>query len=275
MMSDRCSMASVSRAKTQKIFGLYTCLYITVVATLLMLAACGGPSSFPQFGQSPTRNCPPPPEFHRVQRGETLFRIGWRYCLGYRDIALWNDLASPDRILVGQRLRLYGSGRAISNRNSSIARTNASSPAPAVTPRSRPKAPEPEVRSKPPSPGKKGWEWPSQGKVVSRFNPSVLGHNGIRISGRSGQTVKAASPGQIVYTGSSLPGYGTLIIVEHSGGLLSAYGYLGKLYVKEGDNVRKGQAIAELGVGDNNRPALHFEIRKNGQPVNPLRYLPS
>jgi lipoprotein NlpD len=131
------------------------------------------------------------------------------------------------------------------------------------------------VRSKPSTQERKGWSWPAQGEIVSGFNPSVPGRNGIRISGREGQSVKAAFPGQIVYTGSSLPGYGTLIIVQHPGGLLSAYGYLGRLYVKEGDKVEKGQTIAELAAGNDNRAALHFEIRKDGQPVNPLGYLPS
>jgi lipoprotein NlpD len=190
---------------------------------------------------------------------------------------VWNKLDSPDRIMVGQRLRLWppgSSGFATAAMQPVVATTAA--PEPALEPElAAEAAPAPSVRSKSPQPGRKGWDWPAQGKVVSGFNPSVPGRNGIRISGREGQVVKAAFPGQIVYTGSSLPGYGTLIIVQHSGGLLSAYGYLGKLYVKEGDKVEKGQTIAELGAGNDNRAALHFEIRKDGQPVNPLRYLPS
>lgn len=264
------------RAENSKGSGLSPGLCAMTAIALLMLASCASVPWNPLSSQARNSNssCPPPPEFHQVQRGDTLFRIGWNYCLRYQDIAFWNRLDSPDRILVGQRLRLWAPGSAIPPASRLAVNTTATAPRPVAAAATA--APKKEIYSKPSSSSAgKSWEWPSQGKVVSRFNPSVPGRNGIRISGSSGQTVKAASPGQIVYTGSSLPGYGTLIIVEHSGGLLSAYGYLGKLYVKEGDSVRKGQTIAELGAGSDNKPALHFEIRKNGQPVNPLRYLPS
>jgi lipoprotein NlpD len=101
------------------------------------------------------------------------------------------------------------------------------------------------------------------------------GGKGIEIGGRLGQPVKAASPGKVVYSGSGLPGYGRLVIVQHSGSLLSAYGYLGKILVEEGDRVQRGQAIAELGSNNENRPVLHFEIRQNGKPINPMRYIRS
>ena len=101
------------------------------------------------------------------------------------------------------------------------------------------------------------------------------GRKGIQISGELGQSVRAASKGEVVYSGSGLPGYGRLIIVKHSTAFLSAYGYLGRIYVKEGDMVEIGQAIAELGSSNENRPVLHFEIRQDGKPVNPLRFLPS
>ena len=91
---------------------------------------------------------------------------------------------------------------------------------------------------------------------MSRFDPKVAGRNGIRIRGKPGQTIRAASPGEVVYTGDSLPGYGTLIIVQHGSGLLSAYGYLGRMYVKEGDKVGRGQAIAELGRGSGTRTGV-------------------
>jgi len=119
------------------------------------------------------------------------------------------------------------------------------------------------------------WSWPSEGRVARRFEPGRPGGNGIDIVGGKGAKVRAAGAGKVVYQGSGLPGYGRLIIVKHSESLLSAYGYLGKAYVAEGDFVRSGQQIADLGMGGGyNKPVVHFEIRRNGQPKDPLAYLP-
>jgi lipoprotein NlpD len=120
----------------------------------------------------------------------------------------------------------------------------------------------------------KAWSWPMEGKVIRAYQPDMPGGKGIEIVGTLGQAVRAASLGEVVYSGSGLPGYGRLIIVKHSDNLLSAYGYLGRIFVKEGDKVEKGQSIAELGSSGENRPVLHFEIRQDGKPVNPLQFLP-
>jgi len=212
------------------------------------------------------------PAYHLVQRGENLFRISWRYGLDYRDVARWNRLASPDRILAGQRLRLTPPSGQRSTASTSVAKTS-----PARPPTAKPSSPRP---SKPPkttptvvaTEGR--WTWPVQGTITKSYNPSVPGGKGIEIAGRPGQNIKAASAGRIVYKGSGLSGYGRLIIVKHSDSLLSAYGYLGRIFVEEGDKVSKGQVIAEMdnGIG---QPTLHFEIRKSGRPTNPLRFLPS
>jgi lipoprotein NlpD len=119
------------------------------------------------------------------------------------------------------------------------------------------------------------WRWPTSGSVIRDYEPDVPGGKGIQIRGELGQLVRAASPGQVVYSGSGLPGYGRLIILKHSDDLLSAYGYLGKIFVEEGDKVQLGQSIAEIGTSNENRPILHFEIRRDGKPVNPLDFLPS
>lgn len=110
--------------------------------------------------------------------------------------------------------------------------------------------------------------------MVRGFEPDVPGRKGIQIGGQLGQAVLAASRGEVVYSGSGLPGYGRLIILKHSNSLLSAYGFLGSILVKEGDIVDTGQPIAEMGASSESRPALHFEIRFNGDPIDPLRYLP-
>jgi lipoprotein NlpD len=118
----------------------------------------------------------------------------------------------------------------------------------------------------------KRWRWPARGKVVTSFSAS--GRKGIDIEGRFGQTVMAAAGGRVVYSGSGLIGYGQLIIVKHNKRYLSAYAHNNKLLVKEGDAVKGGQRIAEMGRSGPNRALLHFEIRRDGKPIDPLRYLP-
>lgn len=219
---------------------------------------------------------PNAPAYHIVKRGETLFRIAWHYGLDYRDIAAWNHLKSPDLIMVGQRLRLTPPGGGSRSSGPVVASRGPQTPTPstnnAPTPAtvSRLRVNGPEVK---PGTSRGEWDWPTRGRVVTTFDPTVPGGKGIDISGRPGQPVRAAASGQVVYKGSGLRGYGQLIIVKHSPSLLSAYGYLGRIFVNEGDRVRKGQAIAELG-NDSKPPVLHFEIRKNGKPVDPMQYLP-
>lgn len=122
--------------------------------------------------------------------------------------------------------------------------------------------------------GRAGWQWPTNGVVVRGFNPAT-GSKGLDFAGQVGQPVLAAASGKVVYSGSALKGYGELIIIKHDDLRLSAYGYNRSRLVKEGDMVRGGQQIAELGVGPENKPILHFEIRERGQPVNPVPYLPA
>ena len=214
------------------------------------------------------------PAYHLVQRGENLFRIAWRYGLDFRDVARWNRLASPDRILAGQRLRLSPPG---STGTALAAKSRPASKTPvAAAPPPTPTRPTPPPQQTPVVASSKGaWEWPAQGSLLKSYNPSVPGGKGIQIGGRPGQGIKAASSGRIVYKGSGLRGYGRLIIVKHSDSLLSAYGYLGRIFVEEGDKVSKGQVIAEMDNGSGSQPSLHFEIRKDGRPVNPLQFLPS
>jgi lipoprotein NlpD len=118
------------------------------------------------------------------------------------------------------------------------------------------------------------WRWPMDGRVVTGFNPGTPGRKGIRLSGAAGQTVRAAAAGTVIYVGKNLPGYGRLIVLQHGPAWVSAYGYLGGLLVGEGTRVRAGQPIARLGAGRQGRPGLHFELRRQGKPVNPLSLLP-
>jgi lipoprotein NlpD len=117
------------------------------------------------------------------------------------------------------------------------------------------------------------WRWPAQGQVVRHFSPKN-GSKGIDIAGRSGQAVNAAAGGRVVYSGSGLRGYGKLIIIKHNNSHLSAYAHNERLLVKEGDTVNGGQRIASMGRAGDRQVKLHFQVRRNGKPVDPLRYLP-
>jgi lipoprotein NlpD len=158
-------------------------------------------------------------------------------------------------IYPGQVIRLTGSA----------ARTTRST---SSKPASRPL---PEIKSQPPP----AWAWPTNGRIVAEFDGRPGAGTGLVIGGRAGQTVRAAAAGRVVYSGGGLIGYGQLIIVKHNDTYLSAYGHNASLLVEEGDNIRKGQRIATMGEGPGQEPRLHFEIRRNGKPVNPRQYLPA
>ena len=191
---------------------------------------------------------------HVVQSGETLFSIAWRHGLDTRDLARWNRLENPNLIFVGQRLLLTsGSSRQASSAPASRA------------PQALP--PQPTL----PAPG---WRWPVQGPLVNTYGAGQGTGNGIGIGGEVGQAIRAAAPGSVVYAGGGIPGYGQLLIIKHNDTYVSAYGHNNRLRVAEGETVSRGQIIAEMGQGPERRPQLHFEIRRNGAPVNPLGHLP-
>lgn len=194
---------------------------------------------------------------HVVRRGDTLHAIAWRYALDYRDIAGWNGIAPPYLIYPDQELTLRGSAGAV-----------ASAPA-AAPPRRRasaPVAPLPAAEK-----GRGNWVWPTKGRVFGSFGKA--GNKGIDIAGRRGQAVVAAEAGRVVYNGSALSGYGRLVIIKHTSRLLTAYAHNERTLVREGDTVRAGQRIAEMGSTGTDRVKLHFEVRRDGKPVDPLAYL--
>jgi len=163
--------------------------------------------------------------------------------------------------------------------------TAASMPSPGVTPAAPPSPPETASTNAAPVPaapaantvatvGEVSWRWPADGTLVGAFVSGDQTKQGIDISGKSGDPVRAAADGSVVYSGNGLVGYGELIIIKHNASYLSAYGHNRKRMVKEGDRVKAGQVIAEMGSSSASRDSLHFEIRKNGKPANPLDYLP-
>lgn len=214
------------------------------------------------------------PDTYTVANGDTLYGIAWRFGLDYRDLARWNRLSDQNLIHPGQKLVLQDPGG--SQPVAATANGRSRSPSGSATTgragtATRRAAASPTARSTEPAPG---FGWPTKGAVVAGFGATGSVGSGIDISGSSGQPVLAAAEGRVVYSGSGLIGYGQLIIVKHNNTFLSAYGYNSALSVQQGDTVRKGQRIAQMGEGPGKRPMLHFEIRLNGQPVNPLSYLP-
>jgi len=206
---------------------------------------------------------------HVVKKGETLYGIAWRYGRDYRELGDANGLEPPWTIHPGQVLRLDKKG--------SVSRTASSSTQPTTSRSrktdSRTSAPKQSTsRSTVVSDIK--WRWPHNGTVLASFSTSGKVNKGINIAGKPGDAVKAAAKGSVVYAGSGLLGYGNLVIVNHSEHYLSAYAHNRKILVQEGEDVKAGQVIAELGSTGTDKPMLHFEIRKNGNPVDPSRYLP-
>lgn len=207
----------------------------------------------------------------KVRRGDTVYRIATDNGISALDLATWNDIPPPYTIYPGQRLRLYpGSGR----RSTASTRTPARPPATSTTrppTATRPTAPRPTVAAEQ---APFAWRWPTEGQLVGRYAAGDPTRQGIDIAGKGGQPVYSAAAGIVVYSGSGLVGYGELVIVKHDDEWLSAYGHNRARLVNEGQVVKAGQQIAEMGRSGAARDMLHFEIRYNGKPVDPLRYLP-
>jgi len=235
------------------------------------------------------------PGTYVVQRDETLYRIATRHGLDWRDVARRNGIGPPYLIYPGQRLRLTGSAPLASRpapapSPSGSAPARAPTPAPSAPPRpaeppiARTGDAAPTVTQPPARPATGGgtvaargplqWQWPSDGPVLRPFSNSAATRRGIAIGGSRGDEVRAATDGEVVYAGSGLVGYGRLIILKHDARFISAYGHNDELLVREGQTVRAGQKIALLGDSGADRPMLHFEIRVDGAPVDPTRYLP-
>ena len=244
---------------------------------------------------------------YRVRKGDSLHAIAFNLGLDWRDIASWNHIASPYIIYPDQELRLSpprlaaSSTRTISkdttgspsgkppptastsqesNRQTTTSTTGLKTPQATTTrtqPASKPTASKPPT-SKPPTPvagqDPANWLWPTNGRIISNFKANDPARNGIEIGGKEGQSIQSAAAGEVVYSGNGLIGYGELIIIKHSDRLLSAYAHNRKRLVSEGQQVKAGAQIAEMGRNDRNQALLHFEIRVNGTPGNPLNYLP-
>lgn len=238
-----------------------------VLATLLALnTGCSSYSTHAPLGDRSSRQTARTADTYTVQRGDTLFAIAWKNGLDYQTVAAWNRIAAPYTIYPGQRILLRAPG---------VDRQHAppSSAAARAVPPLATSAPSPPAVAADADP-MPAWQWPTDGPILRRFDGDATGKKGISIGGTHGNLVRAAAPGQVVYAGSGLVGYGRLIIIKHNDTYLSAYGHNRNLRVNEGDTVRSQQVIADMGSSGTNRIQLHFEIRRKGKPVDPLRYLP-
>jgi lipoprotein NlpD len=223
------------------------------------------------------------PGYYTVKPGDTLIRIGLDSGQSWKDIARWNQLDNPNLIEVGQVLRVI-SPNAVATDTGVTARPVASS---TVTPVALPasgaaSAPAPVASAPKPAPSAPvavageddlAFIWPASGGLVAGFDEAK--NKGLDLGGKAGDAVLAAADGRVVYAGAGLRGYGNLLILKHNNTFLTAYAHNQTLLVKEDQSVRKGQKIAEMGNSDADRVKLHFEIRRNGKPVDPAKYLPN
>jgi lipoprotein NlpD len=229
---------------------------------------------------------------HRVQSGETLYSIAFRFGWDWKALAQHNRIPPPYVIYPGQTIRFSGASKG----SQSAIRQTVAKPVSkrATTASAQPIVPKPAspssvkptpaaVATPTPQPASSstsaarssaGWVWPSAGELIGRFASNASLNKGIDIAGQLGQPVLAASDGLVVYAGSGLRGYGELLIIKHDDVYVSAYGHNRRLLVREGQQVKAGQTIAEMGSTGTDRVKLHFEIRRQGKPVDPQQYLP-
>jgi lipoprotein NlpD len=196
---------------------------------------------------------------HQIKTHETVYSVAWRYGLDYRDVAKRNHLQQPYRINQGQNIYLTQpvSKTSTPKKRVIIAKT----PPIKKTPQKMEQEPTARVNQ---------WQWPANGPLIAGYSNT---NKGINIGGQSGDPVFASASGKVVYCGNGLRGYGNLIIIKHNSAFLTAYAHNKKVFVKEGQWVKSGQQIASIGNTGTKRTMLHFEIRRNGNPVNPLVFL--
>lgn len=225
------------------------------------------------------------PGYYTVKPGDTLIRIALENGQNWRDISRWNAIDNPNRIEVGQVLRVMPPSMdagAVSTRPVAAAKVESRplDSRPAATAASAPSAvPVPAPAPASPAAAAAGgdddlvWGWPAAGSVTTGFDEQK--NKGLAFGGRAGDAVLAAADGRVVYAGSGLRGYGNLVIIKHNATYLTAYAHNQALLVKEDQAVRKGQKIAEMGSSDADQVKLHFEVRKQGKPIDPAKLLPS
>ena len=252
-----------------------------ILIILGLLLGCVSHSSAPVVDRSQTSA--KIPATHVVIPGDTLFSIAWRYGLKYEMLAEYNGIKPPYIIRPSQVIRLDLARPGVSSPTRAT-QVNSRQTPPAPPPAAPPQVTQPsQIKQTPkiqPSQqvsafnGAPQWRWPATGPLLSSFQSNSGLNKGIDIGGKLGEPVLAAASGKVVYSGSGLRGYGKLLIIKHNETFLSAYAHNNVLRVKEGDIVKVGQVIAEMGSSGTDRVKLHFEIRRDGTPVDPMKFLP-
>ena len=232
------------------------------------------------------------PGYYSVKSGDTLIRIGMDNGQSWRDIARWNNIENPNLIETGQVLRVTPPEetgvvvRPVSSTNVVTSPTPASAASAPATATNTAAVRPPASAASPPNSSTPAnnlantdsaedtvsFQWPTRGNVLAGFDE--VKNKGIDISGKAGDPVLAAADGKVVYAGSGLRGYGNLVILKHNNTYLTAYAHNQSLLVKEDQAIKRGQKIAEMGNSDADQVKLHFEIRRQGKPVDPAKYLP-
>ncbi len=219
------------------------------------------------------------PGYYTVKPGDTLIRIGLDTGQNWRDVVRWNNLENPNLIEVGQVLRVVpptSENPLVVTRpvTSGVANANTGTTAPVqAASAARPASAPASSQTASASEDDLAFIWPAQGTLVAGFDE--VKNKGFDISGKAGDPILASADGRVVYAGAGLRGYGNLIILKHNNTFLTAYAHNQTLLVKEDQSVKKGQKIAEMGNSDADRVKLHFEVRRQGKPVDPAKYLPA
>lgn len=277
-----------------------------IVLATMLLAGCASQTPAPV-----RHSTTPPPELgaaaaaaqaqriHVVRPGDTLIGISRLYGLNVGDLVIWNNMMDPNQLRVGQNIRVSPPGMAAEPEPVAIAQPVQIQPVSpnagmeevvvkheprggrqpysdqawaAISPDTAVVSPPAVVGESQPATQDSAWLWPAGGAVLAGYDEAT--NKGVDIGGNPGDPVIASAAGQVVYSGSGLRGYGKLVIIKHNDDYLTAYAHNQALLVKEGEAISKGQRIAELGSTDADRPKLHFEIRRQGRPVDPMQYLP-
>lgn len=240
---------------------------VKILTAFSLLTACSGAKH-----SAPIVDLDQPPSIkitqHTVAQGETLYSIAWRYNMDINELSRVNGLSEPFIIHPGQTLNLD-----LTQISSLSKEETQQSKTVKIRSKSQPRQAQDHTRVSRKN-AQLRWQWPANGTLLAKFSGPQALNKGIDIAGKKGEPVLAAETGTVVYAGSGIRGYGKLLIVKHDKNYLSAYAHNDKLLAMEGTTVKAGQKIAEIGSTGTDRDKLHFELRLEGKPVDPLRYLP-
>lgn len=211
---------------------------------------------------------------YTVRPGDSLSGIANRHNISVTELSRMNNISNPNHIRAGQTLKIRGGAKVKDSRVSSTSyASNQNYKVPPANKNTDHSVKASSTYTNQPIPKMGGWQKPTQGNLVRSFNPNLPGHKGVQISGNLNQPVNSANNGVVVYAGQGSGGFGQLVMVKHSNNVYTAYGYLSSIAVREGQKVSGGQPIGTMGASPEGKSILHFEVRINGNPINPTRYV--